>query len=575
MEGPAIEGERVAVSLDKCVNDNFYMGKIVSVFNHKDDPNEEILWEAFKHGVDNEFSEESIKQLESIPDTIRDIDMIGREDLTDWEIFTIDGEDTKDMDDAISCTVNANGNYVLGVHITDIASIIPEDSPLDKDAFRKGNSYYLGGTVLPMTPHKISNGIGSLNPFVKRLTLSCIMEISPEGKVINYRITPSVIKSRLKMTYNKVNDILKDGVVDSEYSDFVDTLRLMSKLALILRRNRLKSGSVEFEKSELKLIYDENGKVSDFKFRIQDVAENLIEEFMLIANETVDKDLSKRGLPCVHRIHDVPSEEKLMEFLKFLDAINLPFNKYDASEIVASRKAYQKLVHHIVNSGGRLTNLLLTEAIRCMSRAKYSYDNIGHFGLGKEYYCHFTSPVRRYADLTVHRVLWDCVFDKSNYDYNRIKWVKKIPEIAERTTKMEKVSDETERDVLRMLCAGYMEEHIGDIYEGTIICVSQDCLTIQLDNSIEGTVRLRDLKGTYIHSPESYSVLSLDGYENYVVGDRVKLQVKSASKETKKIDFTVIEKINETTIANSDEINSKAKIRAKLKNRKSSVRKNY
>ena len=573
LQESAVDGERVAVSLDKPVNNNYYVGKIVKRFNHKDDPNQEILWEAFKHGVDNDFSEDALKQLDDIPDVVRDIDKVGRENLTNWEIFTIDGEDTKDMDDAISCTINENGNYVLGVHITDVASIIPEDSPLDKEAFRKGNSYYLGGCVLPMTPHKISNGIGSLNPGVERMAVSCIMEISPEGKLINYRIAPTIIKSRLKMAYSKVNNILKEGKIDPEYKEFAPTLILMNKLALQLRKNRLKKGAIEFDRSEVKVLYGEDGKIVDFGVRTQDVAENLIEEFMLIANETVDKDLTRRGLPCVHRIHGNPNEEKVIELLKFLDAINLPFELCSPDEIATSRKAYQKLVKHISTSN-RLSNLLSTEAIKCMSRAKYSPENIGHFGLAKDNYCHFTSPVRRYSDLTVHRILWDCVFNRKKSNDNKNKWIKKLPEIAEKTTHMERVSDDTERDVLRMLYAGYLEDHIGEEFNATVVCVSNDCLTVELDNLIEGTVRVKDLPGNYVHSPESYSLVSLDNYDNYYIGDRLRLKLKSSSKETRKIDFTVVEKINETDIANSNEINRAVKIKAKNENSRSRKRRN-
>ena len=571
LQEPAVEGERVAVSLDSPVNNNYYVGKIVRRFNHKDDPNQEILWEAFKHGVDNDFSEDALKQLEDIPDVVRPIDKIGREDLTKWTIFTIDGEDTKDMDDAISCTINSRGNYELGVHITDVASIIPENSPLDKEAFRKGNSYYLGGCVLPMTPHKISNGIGSLNPGVERMAISCVMEISPDGKLINYRIAPTVIKSRLKMTYSKVNDILKNGKISPEYKEFSSTLVLMNKLALQLRKNRLKKGAIEFDRSDIKVLYGEDGKIVDFSVRSQDVAENLIEEFMLIANETVDKELSRRGLPCVHRIHGNPNEERVAELLKFLDAINLPFDSFSPEEISTNRKAYQKLVKHISNSN-RLSNLLSTEAIKCMSRAKYSPENIGHFGLAKDNYCHFTSPIRRYSDLTVHRILWDCVFNKDKSKENKSKWIKKLPEIAEKTTHTERVSDDTERDVLRMLYAGYLEEHIGEEFDATVICVSNDCLTVELDNLIEGTVRVKDLPGNYVHSPESYSLVSLDNEDNYYIGDRLKLKLKSSSKETRKIDFIVVDKINETEIANSNEINRAIKIKVKNENNNKSKR---
>ena len=557
----AVDGERVAVSLDKTLSSNYYVGKIVNRFNHKDDPNQEILWEAFKHGVDNDFSVDALKQLDGISDVVRDVDKIGREDFTNWTIFTIDGEDTKDMDDAISCIINEKGNYVLGVHITDVASIIPEGSPLDREAYRKGNSYYLGGCVLPMTPHKISNGIGSLNPGVERMSVSCIMEIDKDGQLINYRITPSIIKSKLKMSYSKVNEILKNGIVDNDYKEYENTLKIMNKLALTLRKNRLKNGAIEFDRSEIKILYDNDGNVDGLCLCSQDIAENLIEEFMLIANETVDKDLSKRGLPCVHRVHDLPNEEKIEELLKFLSAINLPFNSYTAYEISRNRKAYQKLVNHICNCNS-LSSLLSTEAIKCMARAKYSAENIGHFGLGKEYYCHFTSPVRRYSDLTVHRILWDCVFDNKHFSENKSKWIKRIPEIAEKTSHTEKVADDTERDVLRMLCAGYLENHIGEEFDATIICVSKDNLTVELDNLVEGVVRVKDLPGEYVHSPESYSLVSLSDFDNYYVGDRVRLKLKSSSKENRKIDFTVVEKLQENDIVDSEKINNKIRIKA-------------
>ena len=561
IEEDAIEGERVAVSIESRGSDNFYTGKIVKRFNHKDDPNEDILWEAFKHGVDNSFSDESMEQLEHIPSTVRDIDRIGREDLTDWTIFTIDGADTKDMDDAISCTINENGNYELGVHITDVASIIPEGSPLDKDAFNKGNSYYLGGTVLPMTPHKISNGIGSLNPYVDRMAISCICEISPEGEVLNYRITPTVINSKLKMTYGKVNDILKNGVVDPEYEEFKDTLLLMQKLSLILRKKRLVHGSIEFNRPELRTIY-EDGKVQGFELRVQDVAENLIEEFMLVANETVDKHLTKKGLPCVHRVHSTPNEERVTQLLALLDAVNLPFNDYSVDELCSDKYAYQKFVEHIAKTG-HLSTLLTTEAIKCMSRAKYSEENIGHYGLAKENYCHFTSPVRRYSDLTVHRILWDCEFNREKSPKGRIKWEKKVPEIAEKTTHTERVADECERDVLRMLCCEYMADHIGEEFDATVTCVSADNIVVELDNMMEGTVRVKDLKGPYAFSPDTYTLVSLDGEDDYTIGNRLRIKLKSSDKELKRMDFTIIDKIKDTEINNAEEINTQVKIKEK------------
>lgn len=549
LDEPAIEGEKVQVSLEKKYDDNTYSGKIVKRINIDKDYSQKVLWEYFKHGVDNDFSEESLKQLEQIPNVVRDIDRIGREDFTNWAIFTIDGEDTEDMDDAISCTINDKGNYVLGVHIADIASIIPEGSPLDRDAFRKGNSYYSGGFIIYMFPYKISKGIGSLNPNVDRMAISCIMEIDPEGQVINYRITPSIINSKIKMSYKKVNDILKTGVIDSQYIKYADNLRLMNKLAFLLRRERLKRGSIEFDRFDIRPYTDRNSKSFDFSIRTQDVAENLIGEFMLVANETVDKELSKRGLPCIHRVHGKPNKSKVVELLNLLRTINIPFDSYSADEIVSNKKVFQEFVKHICSN--KYSSLLTAEAIKCMSRAKYSPKNIGHFGLAKDNYCHFTSPGRRYSDLTVHRILWDCVFNDDRDGRNRNKWMYKAPIIAENTTHTERISDDTERDVFRMFIVDYMNNYIGQEFEATVLYVSKNCLTVEINNMIEGTVRVKDLPGVYLHDPENYSLISLDNYDNYYVGDKLKLKLKSASKDTRKIDFTVVGKISESDIVST------------------------
>ena len=401
LKGEAIEGQRVAVKLVEQTNDNFYIGEITRVFNHKDDPDQDILWEAFKCGIDDQFSSKSLEQVERIPTSVLDSDKIGREDLTSWKIFTIDGADTKDIDDALSCRKLPNGNYEVGVHIADVSHYIPENSPLDKDAYKKSNSNYLANKVIPMLPHELSNGICSLNP------MSCIMELNKDGEVVNYRITPTVIKSNMKMTYDAVNGILKDNIVPEEYKDFEEELRTLNIIALLLRKNRILNGAIEFDKSELKPIYNMKGKIDDFSTRTQDLGENLIEEFMILANETVDKHLSKRGFPCLHRVHDKPNEEKLYDYLKMLDAIDLPFS-YDAKKCAESKEVMQELVEHIKDTG-RLSSMLSTRLIRCMSRAKYSPINIGHDGLAKKYYCHFTSPIRRYSDLTEHRILKDCI----------------------------------------------------------------------------------------------------------------------------------------------------------------------
>ena len=561
LEGEAIEGQRVAVNLKKQTSTDFYIGEITRVFNHKDDPDEDILWEAFKCGIDDQFSEKSLAQVKNIPQTVKDTDKIGREDLTDWEVFTIDGADTKDIDDALSCKKLDNGNYLVGVHIADVDNYVPESSPLDLDAFKKGTSNYLAGKVIPMLPHELSNGICSLNPHVERLTLSCIMELNPQGKIVRYKIVPSVIKSRLKMTYTKVNQILKGEGIDSEYVPYEDSLRTLNKLALILRKNRLKAGAVEFNRPELKLVLDENGQVSDFDIRHQDLGENLIEEFMLLANETVDKHLSDLGYPCLHRVHGKPNEERLDRFLQMLAAINYPYYAYSAEECVDIPKALQGLADHIKDTG-RLSNMLSTNMVRCMSRARYSPINIGHSGLAKENYCHFTSPIRRYPDLTVHRILKTCYFNDSNKDTIR-KWEAKLPEIGYQSSKMERIEDDAEQQTLAMKCSEYMAKHVGEEYEGTVIGLSDRGMQIQLDNMVEGMVRTRYMLGDYVYNPVTFTLLSLNGKDDYYIGDRLLVKVFKASKEDKTIDFSVCGKIDENKTINSKKHNMLVKKRAR------------
>ena len=568
LDEEAIEGQRVEVALTESNSNNFYTGKIVRTFDHKDDPQEQedddILWEALKMGITNDFSDESILQLQHIPNKVLDTDRIGRHDITDWEIFTIDGKDTKDIDDALSCKVLPNGNRLVGVHIADVSHYIPWDSPLDKDARRKGTSSYLGGKVLPMFPHQISNGICSLNPNVDRLAMSVIMEVDKNGHVVNRNIWLSVINSKLKMTYDSVNGILKDGVVPEEYSEHADTLRELNKLALVLRKNRIKKGAVEFDRPELKVVLDENGILSGIDLRVQDVGENLIEEFMLLANENVDEMLEKNGSPVVHRVHDVPNEERMLNFLNLLEAVGYPFTKYGADELCSNKKALQELTAHIRNTGN-LANMLSLSLVRCMSRAKYSHINIGHNGLAKENYCHFTSPIRRYPDLTVHRIVKDCLMDPENWKRNQRKWETRIPEICYHSSKMERASDDAEMEVFNRRCAKYMQQFVGQEFEATVIGLSDKGIQIQLDSMIEGRVRPKYLPGDCEYNPETFSLLSLGGNDDYYIGDRLSVTLRSSDPESKHIDFSINGKVCENKLVGVASKNKAAKVMAKTR----------
>lgn len=568
LDEEAIEGQRVEVALTESNSNNFYTGKIVRTFDHKDDPQEQedddILWEALKMGITNDFSDESILQLQHIPNKVLDTDRIGRHDITDWEIFTIDGKDTKDIDDALSCKVLPNGNRLVGVHIADVSHYIPWDSPLDKDARRKGTSSYLGGKVLPMFPHQISNGICSLNPNVDRLAMSVIMEVDKNGHVVNRNIWLSVINSKLKMTYDSVNGILKDGVVPDEYSEHADTLRELNKLALVLRKNRIKKGAVEFDRPELKVVLDENGILSGIDLRVQDVGENLIEEFMLLANENVDEMLEKNGSPVVHRVHDVPNEERMLNFLNLLEAVGYPFTKYGADELCSNKKALQELTAHIRNTGN-LANMLSLSLVRCMSRAKYSHINIGHNGLAKENYCHFTSPIRRYPDLTVHRIVKDCLMDPENWKRNQRKWETRIPEICYHSSKMERASDDAEMEVFNRRCAKYMQQFVGQEFEATVIGLSDKGIQLQLDSMIEGRVRPKYLPGDYEYNSETFSLLSLAGKDDYYIGDRLSVTLRSSDPESKHIDFSINGKVCENKLVGVASKNKAAKVMAKTR----------
>lgn len=557
LEGEAIEGQRVAVSLDKQAGDNFYIGHIVRVFNHKDDPNEDILWEAFKMGVDNEFSAEAMAQLEKIPDSVRDIDRIGREDHTNEETFTIDGATTKDMDDSVGLYINDKGNYVLRVDIVDNASIIPYGSPLDREGYRKGNSYYPGGIVIPNYPRKISNGIGSLNPGVDRLCLSSIMEITPEGKVINYRKVPTVIRSKLKMNKDVVNEILLRGKVDPEYVKYEDTLKLMSKLAKILHNNRVKKGACEFERPEVTGVYGPNGKMIGVMLRPDSDAESLIEEFMIIANVNGTINREKHGFSSIYRVHDAPSVDKLKEFLRLLYALCIPYDT-SAEEIANDRFEFQKLIKHVKDNGGRLERMLMTELIKTMSRAHYSAENTGHWALAEDYYGQETSDVRRYGDKMNQHLDWAIIKGES---FN--VWKKRLPDIAAHITHTERVADELEEVVFAMQCAEYMSQFIGKEFDATVTCVSSSGLTVQLDNYIEGYVPVKNLNGEYVHSPETYSLVSLDNNDDYSIGDRLHLKLVFASKEAKKIQFKVLNKLCSTEIKDSRKIHQLVKTKAR------------
>ena len=531
----AMDGHKVLIKLGKKLKANTYEGEVVKIIGHKNDPGVDILSIIAKYDFSDQFPEEVMKELDNIPNEIDEKDIKNRTDLRDMELFTIDGDDAKDLDDAVSLKMLENGNYELGVHIADVSFYVRENTEIDKEAYNRGTSVYLVDRVLPMLPHKLSNGICSLNGGVDRFAISCIMEINDKGNVVNYNIFPSVIRSKLRMTYKKVNDILDKNVVDELYVPFEKTLRNMKKLSDILRENKRRRGYIDFEIPEVKILVDEKGKPIELSKREQGTGEKLIEDFMIAANETVATYINNMELPFIYRIHGEPSEEKINNFLNFVQILGYkPIGKVKKS----SPQSIQGLLNQLkgVPEYPIFSELLL----RSMQKAVYSENNIGHFGLGSICYTHFTSPIRRYPDTTVHRLLRTYIFDGHIDNYTIDAMNTKMPVIAEHSSEKEVDAVECEREVDDMKMAEYMEEHIGEVYTGRISGVMNFGLFVELDNLVEGLIRIEDLDDDfYIYDEENYRLIGRKHKKQYRMGDKIKIIVKDASKETKTIDFLI------------------------------------
>ena len=534
-EKGAMEGHKVVVKLGAKLQGNTYKGEILKIIGHKNDPGVDILSIVNKFGIEDTFSDEVMNELDSIPDNIDNEDISKRKDLRDEVIFTIDGDDTKDIDDAISIKKLDNGNYELGVHIADVSYYVKEGTKLYECAESRGTSVYLADRVIPMIPHKLSNGICSLNPNVDRLAISCVMEINNKGDIVSYDIFESVIRSRKQMTYKNVNKIIEEDIVPDGYEEFADTLKEMKILADILRENKVKRGYIDFEIDEAKIIVDDNGKAIDVVLRERGAGEKLIEDFMIAANETVASCIYFMELPFIYRVHGCPSEEKINQFLSFVSSLGYQVNGKvkDLTPIAMQdilKQLSDKKEYHILSS------LLL----RSMQKAIYDTDNIGHFGLGSKCYTHFTSPIRRFPDTTVHRLLRKYLFNH-NIDNDTVEYEEqRLPLIAEHSSKKERDSVECEREVDDMKKAEYMEEHIGEVYSGMISSILSFGMFVELPNLVEGLIRIDDL--TEDHYTYDESTISLIGKKNkrgYRLGDEVGVIVKAANKEARTVDFVI------------------------------------
>lgn len=535
----AVDGHKVVVEVDKMMNHNGRCeGHVCEIIGHVNDPGVDILSIIYKYNINVDFPDEVKSQVASMPMEVYESDLKGRRDLRDQVIFTIDGDDTKDIDDAISIEKLSNGHYRLGVHIADVSYYVKEGSPLDTEAMDRGTSVYLVDRVIPMLPHELSNGICSLNPNVDRLAMSCVMEFNNEGKQLDYEIFPSVIRSRIQMTYKKVNSVLEKNVIPEGYEDYADDLKTMEELAEILRKAKVKRGYIDFGVEEAKILVDENCVPTDVVLRERGMGENLIEDFMIAANECVATHIYFMNLPFIYRVHEYPKEEKIRSFLGFVSSLGYQVNgnikDVKPTTMQAILKQLQDKPEYKI-----LSSLLL----RSMQKAVYKPENLGHYGLASKCYTHFTSPIRRYPDTTVHRLLRIYLVE-GKVDMQTIKkWEEKLVYIAEHSSERERASIDCEREVDDMKMAEYMEKHIGEEYEGMISSITSFGMFVELDNLIEGLVPLRDMKDFFHFDEERMTLTGEKSHVKYSIGERVVIKVVRASKEEKTIDFEVVRKV--------------------------------
>lgn len=535
-----VDGSIVMVELTHYPEKNYATsleGIVKQVIGHKNDPGMDILSIVVSNGIPTKFPDDVLAEADQVPDMINEKDLVGRRDLREQLIVTIDGEDAKDLDDAVTVKKLANGNYFLGVHIADVSNYVTEGSQLDREAYERGTSVYLTDRVIPMIPQRLSNGICSLNPHVPRLTMSCEMEIDPNGQVVSHDIFPSVIQTTERMTYTAVNQILEeqDEQVMERYQQLVPMFQEMQELHQILEEMRIRRGAISFEDREAKILVEPDGQPTDILLRSRGVGERLIESFMLAANETVAEHFNKRNFPFIYRIHEQPKEEKMQRFFDFASALGIVVR---GTKGTITPKDLQKVIENVEDKPE--SAVINTMLLRSMQQARYSEDNFGHYGLAAEYYTHFTSPIRRYPDLIVHRLIRSYGQDPS--EANQTYWENELPEIAEHSSKMERRAVEAEREVDAMKKAEYMMDKVGEEFEGIISSVVKFGLFIELPNTIEGLIHINELKQDYFHFIENH--LALVGERTgltFKIGQKVRVKVIKADPEERAIDFELID----------------------------------
>ena len=533
----AVNGHKVVVKLtDYGGNNKKPEGEVIEIIGHVNDPGTDILSIVKDLKIPMEYPNSVMEYVEkNIPDEVPEEEKVNREDFRNITMVTIDGEDAKDLDDAVSLEIQGN-EYVLGVHIADVSNYVTENSVLDKEALKRSTSVYLVDRAIPMIPHKLSNGICSLNEGEDRLALSVIMRIDKKGNVISHKICESVVNIDKRMDYTTVNKIIEfgDPVAINENKELVPMLQKMNELALILRSKRHQQGSIDFEFPESKIILDEKGHPVDILPHERNLATKLIEDFMLIANETVAEEYYWLELPFVYRIHESPDPEKIQKLATFIANFGYGI-KTDKEEV--HPKEIQKLLTKLEGTSEEALISRLT--LRSMKQAKYSTICSGHFGLAFKYYCHYTSPIRRYPDLQIHRIIKENL--RGNLTEKRIRHYESIlPGVAEQTSKCERRADEAERDTDKLKMVEYMSDHIGEDFTGVISSITNWGMYVELPNTVEGLIHVNNMTDDYYYyDEEKYKMIGQESKKEFKLGQKIDVTVLGTDKERMTIDFVI------------------------------------
>jgi len=516
-------------------------GKVIEVLGHINDPGVDILSVIKDYDLPTEFPEKVMNRLNNVPDVVSEADMNMRRDFRDLQLCTIDGADTKDIDDAVSCTFDGEF-YHLGVHIADVANYVQENSAIDKEAYKRGTSVYLVDRVIPMLPHKLSNGICSLNEGEDRLALSCLMKISNKGEIVDHEIVESVIRSSKKMTYTDVNAIIedKDPETCEKYEELVPMFMLMKELADILRKKRAKRGSIDFDLPESKIILDKDGTPLDIKPYERNSATRLIEDFMLAANETVAEHFFFMDMPFVYRVHEKPDSDKIKKLSTFISNFGYGLKMKDEE---VHPKELQKLLSSITGTSEEALISRLT--LRSMQRAKYSTSCDGHYGLACQYYCHFTSPIRRYPDLQIHRIIKDFIHGRmSEEKINHYEAI--LTEVSKQCSVRERVADDAERETDKLKKCQFMQDRIGEVFDGVISGITNWGIYVELENTCEGLVHISKIQDDYyFYDENTYELIGEATGNKYCLGDKVKIVVNGVDMIGRTVDFLLWENEDE------------------------------